>query len=104
MGPKKNRPQELPPLKMPELAGATAGFRTTTVRLQNEQFDIVELFCKGMGESMTEFIRIAAEERCGRLAQDPKVRQSVERQANRFQNMLDKIVEKGSNGRVPNDG
>jgi hypothetical protein len=113
MGPKEKKKNkadedgdsELPTLMMPELGNAgTAGFRTTTVRLQNEQFDIVEMFCKGLDESMTEFVRIACEERVARLALDPKVRQAVDRQVNRFQRMLDKIVEQGSQGRVPNDG
>ncbi len=55
------------------------GFKQTTVRLTQDQFERIELFCTAIDESMVEFFRVAAELRMDSLKDDPRVRAGIER-------------------------
>jgi hypothetical protein len=68
------------------------GFKTTTVRLQQAQFEEAELFAKALNLSMTEFIKDALEAHIKRLAKDPAVVKSAKRQIVRLNRMMERIA------------
>ena len=68
------------------------GFKTTTVRLQQAQFEEAELFAKALNQSMTEFIKDALEAYIKKLAKDPNVVKSAKRQIVRLNRMMERIA------------
>jgi hypothetical protein len=68
------------------------GFKTTTVRLQQAQYEEAELFAKALNQSMTEFIKDALEMYIRHCARDEKVVKSAKRQIVRLNRMMEKIA------------
>jgi hypothetical protein len=78
--------REVPPIE------TAVGFKTTTVRLPESQFEEVDLFCAAMNVSVTEFTRDALDFYVKHIAKDPKVRKAVMRRITRVTRMMDKIA------------
>ena len=70
----------------------SVGFKTTTVRLQQAQFEECELFARALNQSMTDFIKDALEAYVIRLAKDEKVVKSAKRQIVRLNRMMERIA------------
>jgi hypothetical protein len=68
------------------------GFKTTTVRLQQAQFEECELFAKALNQSMTDFIKDALESYVKKLAKDPRVVKSAKRQIVRLNRLMEQIA------------
>lgn len=78
--------QELPQIN------TTVGWKTTTVRLQQAQFEECELFARALGISMTDLTKDALEHYVRKLAKDPKVVKSAQRQIVRLNRMMERIA------------
>lgn len=71
------------------------GFKTTTVRLQQAQFEECELFAKALNQTMTEFIKDALDAYVLKLSKDPKVVKSAKRQLVRLSRLMENIAARG---------
>jgi hypothetical protein len=76
------------PTRLPAL-DPNPGFKQTTVRLTQDQFDRIELFCTAVDESMVEFMRIAAEMRMDELKDDPRVKAGIERKIAHYTRIME---------------
>lgn len=80
--------------ELPEIQTAV-GWKTTTVRLQQAQFEEAELFARALNLNMTDFVKEAVEHYVVTLAQDERVVKQAKRQLVRLSKMMEKIAARG---------
>jgi hypothetical protein len=86
MAGENNDGQKLPAIE------TNVGFKTTTVRLQQAQFEECELFARALNQTMTEFIKDALDAYVTTLAKDERVVKSAKRQIVRLSRMMERIA------------
>jgi hypothetical protein len=91
-------PKEVQDRELPEIE-TSVGWKTTTVRLQQAQFDEANLFASALGLNMTDFTKEAIEHYITFLAEDERVIKSAEKQIARLQRQMKKIAARGKRAR-----
>ena len=71
----------------------TVGFKTTSMRLQGQQWAQVDIFSRAMGISVNEFIQRATDAYLKHVAKKPEVQQAIKKQINQQRVMLDRLMQ-----------
>ena len=79
------------PLTELETPGAV-GFKTTSLRLQGQQWAQMDLFARAMGISANEFVQQAVDIYIKHVAKKPEVQAAMRKQINQQKKMLDNLL------------
>lgn len=71
----------------------TVGFKTTSMRLQGQQWAQVDIFSRAMGISVNEFIQRATDAYLKHVAKRPEVQTAIKKQINQQKAMLDRMMQ-----------
>jgi hypothetical protein len=70
----------------------TVGFKTTSMRLQGQQWAQVDIFSRAMGISVNEFIQRSVDAYLKHVAKKPEVQVAIRKQINQQKQMLDRLM------------
>jgi hypothetical protein len=79
------------PLTELETPGAV-GFKTTSLRLQGQQWAQMDLFARAMGISANEFVQQAVDIYIKHVAKKPEVQAAMRKQINQQRRLLDNLM------------
>jgi len=71
---------------------STVGFKTTSMRLQGQQWAQVDIFSRAMGISVNEFIQRSVDAFLKHVAKKPEVQAAIKKQINQQRRMLDDML------------
>jgi cell division FtsZ-interacting protein ZapD len=71
---------------------STVGFKTTSMRLQGNQWAQVDMFSRAMGISVNEFIQRSVDAYLKHVAKKPEVQTALKKQINQQRRMLDNML------------